>query len=224
MSQYPAGGSTSAPTTDTCTRSTRSPAGLLWRSSAQDRLGGLGAFYATPAVAYGRVYVANTDGKVYSYGATQRPDPVVVLHRRLRLLVAGGVEEPRLRRLARQAPVLLRRSDGACAVALPRERLGAGRADAVIDGLVYFSTATGRTYALDARTGKLRWFWRDGQYTPVASDGRRLYLVGYSRLYAMVPKCGFHSLRISRPWILAPLRATLETRRPHEQRSSHDDS
>jgi outer membrane protein assembly factor BamB len=36
---------------------------LLWRSSAQERLGGLGAFYATPAVAYGRVYVANTMGR-----------------------------------------------------------------------------------------------------------------------------------------------------------------
>jgi outer membrane protein assembly factor BamB len=51
---------------------------------------------------------------------------------------------------------------------------------------VYFSTATGRTYALDARTGKQRWIWRDGQYTAVAADRRRLYVVGYSKLYAMV--------------------------------------
>ena len=29
-----------------------------------------GTFYSTPAVAYGRVYIGSTDGKVYSFGAT----------------------------------------------------------------------------------------------------------------------------------------------------------
>ena len=28
-----------------------------------------GAFYATPAVAYGRVYMGNTDGRMYSFSA-----------------------------------------------------------------------------------------------------------------------------------------------------------
>jgi outer membrane protein assembly factor BamB len=58
----------------------------------------------------------------------------------------------------------------------------------IIDGVVYFSTATGRTHALNARTGKELWFWRDGQYTPVAADGTRVYIVGYHELYAMIPK------------------------------------
>jgi outer membrane protein assembly factor BamB len=56
----------------------------------------------------------------------------------------------------------------------------------VINELVYFSTITGRTYALDAATGKVRWTWPDGQYTAVVADRRRLYVVGYSKLYAMV--------------------------------------
>ena len=43
---------------------------LIWRASAQDRLGGRGTFYSTPAAAYGRVYIGSTDGKVYSFGAT----------------------------------------------------------------------------------------------------------------------------------------------------------
>jgi outer membrane protein assembly factor BamB len=160
---------------------------LLWRSSAQERLGGLGAFYATPAVAYGRVYVANTDGKVYSYGASSG---------RIRWSYSTGgyaYSSPavwRNRVYAGSHDKHLYCFDAATGRVLWRFLANGWipGAPTLIDGLVYFSTATGRTYALDARTGRLRWFWRDGQYTPVASDGRRLYLVGYSRLYAMVPK------------------------------------
>ena len=36
----------------------------------QPRFGSTGNFYATPALAYGRVYVGATDGKVYSFGAS----------------------------------------------------------------------------------------------------------------------------------------------------------
>ena len=43
---------------------------LIWRGSSQDRFGGRGTFYSTPAAAYGRVYIGSTDGKVYSFGAT----------------------------------------------------------------------------------------------------------------------------------------------------------
>src|SRR5439155_23283062 len=42
---------------------------LLWRASGQELLGSAGTFYATPALAYGRVYIGATDGKVYSFGA-----------------------------------------------------------------------------------------------------------------------------------------------------------
>ena len=51
----------------------------------------------------------------------------------------------------------------------------------------YFSTLAERTYALDARTGRLLWTFPDGKYSPVVSDGRRLYLIGYTRLYALEP-------------------------------------
>src|SRR5207237_6413709 len=43
---------------------------LVWRASGQARLYGGAQFYSTPAVAYGRVYIGSTDGKVYSFGAT----------------------------------------------------------------------------------------------------------------------------------------------------------
>ena len=47
-------------------------------------------------------------------------------------------------------------------------------------GIVYFSTLKRRTYALDARTGKLVWTFPDGKYSPVVADAERLYLVGYA--------------------------------------------
>ena len=56
----------------------------------------------------------------------------------------------------------------------------------MIDGIVYFSTFNERTYGLDARTGKLLWSFPDGKYSPVVADTKRLYLVGFGRMYGMV--------------------------------------
>ena len=42
---------------------------VAWRASGQPQLGSAGTFYSTPAVAYDRVYIGSTDGKVYSIGA-----------------------------------------------------------------------------------------------------------------------------------------------------------
>ena len=41
----------------------------MWKAKVQPRFGRSGTFYATPSVAYGRVYIGGTDGKVYSFGA-----------------------------------------------------------------------------------------------------------------------------------------------------------
>ena len=41
---------------------------LRWKSGAFSKFGKREYFYATPAVAYGRVYAPNTDGYVYSFG------------------------------------------------------------------------------------------------------------------------------------------------------------
>ena len=58
----------------------------------------------------------------------------------------------------------------------------------MIDGVVYFSTFEERTYALDARTGKLLWTFPDGKYAGVVADAERLYLVGHARVYGMVER------------------------------------
>lgn len=159
----------------------------LWRAAAQERLGGRGNFYSTPAVAYGRVYVGNTDGKVYSFGATSGE---------LRWSHSTGgfvYSSPavwKLRVYAGSHDRWLYCFDAATGEIKWRVRANGkiSGSPTVIAGLVYFSTVTGRTYALDALNGKIVWTWPDGQYTAVVADRRRLYVVGYSKLYAMVRK------------------------------------
>jgi hypothetical protein len=46
----------------------------------------------------------------------------------------------------------------------------------------------GRTYALDAGTGKLLWTFPDGKYTPAVAVHGRLFLIGYGVIYGMVPE------------------------------------
>jgi outer membrane protein assembly factor BamB len=72
-------------------------------------------------------------------------------------------------------------------------------APTVLRGLVYFSScgscssyesdpAARRTFAVDAARGKLVWRFPDGEYSPAVSDGVRLYLTGFTRLYGLVPR------------------------------------
>ena len=64
----------------------------------------------------------------------------------------------------------------------------------VIGNLVYFATLhgpkskNGRTYALDARTGRLVWSFPDGKYTPAVAAKGKLFLIGYGIVYGMVPR------------------------------------
>jgi outer membrane protein assembly factor BamB len=159
----------------------------IWRASAQPRLGPTGTFYATPAVAYGRVYIGSTDRKVYSYGATTG---------KLRWSYTTGgyvYSSPAVWRLR----VYIGSHDGNlyCFDAATGDVRWRFRANGptsgsptVIDGVVYFASLRNRTYGLNARTGKLLWQFPDGQYTPVVADSKKLYLVGHTRLFALVPK------------------------------------
>ena len=159
----------------------------LWRASAQARLGSTGTFYATPAAAYGRVYIGSTDRKVYSFGATSG---------KLRWSHSTGsyvYSSPAVWRLR----VYVGSYDGGlycfdAATGDVKWRFDAkgpiSGSPTVVNGIVYFSTLKTRTFALDARTGKLLWRFPDGQYTPVVADRKTLYLVGYSRLFALKPR------------------------------------
>jgi outer membrane protein assembly factor BamB len=158
----------------------------LWHASGQPRLGGSGTFYSTPAVAYDRVYIGSTDGKVYSFGAQTGKlrwsygtggyvyaSPAV-----WRELVLVGSYDHDFYALDAATGELRWRFHANGPIS--------GSAS-VVDGIVYFSTFADRTYGLDARTGRLLWTFPDGKYSPVVADAKRLYLVGWGRLYGLAP-------------------------------------
>ena len=160
---------------------------LLWKASSQERIGSRGTFYATPALAFGRVYIGATDGKVYSFGAESG---------KLRWSQSTGGYVYASAAIWRQSVLVGSYSgsffslDAATGAEQWRFRAaGPISGSAVVIGdVVYVATLARKTYALDAATGKLLWTFPDGQYGAAITDGTHLYLVGTTRLYAMVPR------------------------------------
>ena len=157
-----------------------------WESEAQGGVRGAGNFYATPAVAYGRVFIGNTDGKVYAFGASSGD-----------LIWSHGTEGYVYSSAAVwERTVYVGSYDGnlyALDAATGEERwsFDAGGpisgSPTVLAGVVYVSTLEQRTFAVDARSGKRLWDFRDGKYSPLVSDGERVYLTGYTRVYGLAP-------------------------------------
>jgi outer membrane protein assembly factor BamB len=161
---------------------------LVWRtSSARDLFGGHGTFYSGAAVAYSRIYLGSTDGKVYSFGERTG---------KLRWATTTGG-------FVYGSPAVwngsvyigsyshtfyaLNAATGAVEWTFHANGPISGSAT-VVDGLVYFATLKRRTYALDANTGKQVWTWNDGSFTPVVTDGSKLYVVGWGKVYAFSPR------------------------------------
>jgi outer membrane protein assembly factor BamB len=175
---------------------------MKWRARSFARFGRREYFYATPTVAYGRVFIGNTDGYVYAYGATSGH---LIWAQRAGTYVYTGAA-------VWQQKVYVGTWDGYlvaldAATGDTRWRFdspgGISGAPTVMGGLVYFSTLghidqgkhqrrveSGRhqTIAVDARTGRRAWTYRDGAYSPVVADQHRVYLVGRTRLYALTER------------------------------------
>ena len=69
----------------------------IWDSGSEGALLGSGTFYSTAAVMYGRVFLGNTDGRIYAYDAFTRPARLGGADRRLRVLLARDRQRPRSR-------------------------------------------------------------------------------------------------------------------------------
>ncbi len=166
---------------------------LVWQSgSLGPGLGASGQFYSTPAVAYGRVYAGNTDGRVYSYdsgdgelawsfstGGYVYSSPVVANTRHTAPTVYIGSFDGNVYAInAKDGSLRWERSAGGQVV---------GSLAAVGD-IVYVSEFTNKTTTgFMMRSGRRVWRYPKGTYTPVISDGRRLYLTGYSSITALQP-------------------------------------
>jgi outer membrane protein assembly factor BamB len=154
---------------------------LAWRTDPR------GTLYSTAAVAHGAAYVGSTDHRVYAFelgsgaqrwsfqtGAYVYSSPAV-----WRDLVLIGSYDGRL--------YAIDQTTGAARWSFDTGGPISGSI-VVLGGVVYVSTLRETTFALDAGTGKRLWSFPDGKYTPVVADNQRLYLIGYNRLFGMLPR------------------------------------
>jgi outer membrane protein assembly factor BamB len=147
-------------------------------------------FYSTPAVAFDRVYLGNTDGFVYSFGV--RNGSLAWRHQ-TGSYVYGS---PAVSDVAGSPTVYVGSYDGNFYALNARSgtqrwvhhaegRISGG--SVIIGDLVFYSTLSKTTTALGTSTGRVVWHTPRGAFNPVVSDTRRLYLVGYSSMFALVP-------------------------------------
>jgi outer membrane protein assembly factor BamB len=160
----------------------------IWQAeSERDWVGGHGQFYSTPSVAYSRVYLGSTDGHVYSFGEQTGK---LRWSYRTGGFVYGSPAVWRGRIFVGSYDHTFYALNAATGALLWRFHANgpiSGSAT-VVDGIVYFATLKRRTYGLDALTGKQVWTYPDGAFTPVVTDGQRLYVVGWGKVYAFSPR------------------------------------
>jgi outer membrane protein assembly factor BamB len=162
----------------------------LWKTGTSGGSFGLksGNFYATPAIAYGRVYLGNTDGFVYSFAASSgklawrhktggyvysSPAVSPVLGG---TVYAGSYDGKLYAFDARSGKVRWTHRSGG--------KISGG--PVVVGDLVFFSNLSRKsTGAVGAATGKLMWSIGRGAFNPMISDGTRIYLNGYATLYML---------------------------------------
>ncbi len=165
----------------------------LWRSSSEGALLGSGTFYSTAAVIYGRVYLGNTDGRVYAYDAGSG---------RLDWAVQTGAyvyASPAVTNAPGLGPtVYIGSYDGTFYALDARSGHVSWKFNAhgrisgsatIIGRTVYLANlADHNTYGLGISTGRLRFEMNTGAFDPVISDGKNIYLTGLTGLYGLAPR------------------------------------
>ncbi|HLM85986.1 MAG TPA: PQQ-binding-like beta-propeller repeat protein [Solirubrobacteraceae bacterium] len=165
----------------------------VWISGSGGALFGNGTFYSTAAVAYGRVFLGNTDGRVYAYDA-----------------FTGGLDwavqtgnyvyaSPAITNAPGLGPTVYVGSYSGTFFAInarsghvswkfnARGRISGSAT--IVGQLVYFADlAQHRTYGLGVSTGRKLFEMQTGAFDPVISDGTNVYLTGTTGLYALAPR------------------------------------
>jgi outer membrane protein assembly factor BamB len=167
---------------------------VKWRANTQG--GGFGyggGAYSTPAVAFGRVYLGGLDGRVYSFeektgdlawsqstGAEVYSSPAVADTPHAPPTVFIGSQDKHFYALdAKTGEVRWEHP-------MNGNILGSS---SVVDSTVYVSVIGPNigTYGYAVRRGQQVFYNDQGEYNPVISDGKRIYLTGTSTIRAFKP-------------------------------------
>lgn len=165
----------------------------VWRTNtSKEPPYGSGGFFSSPAVAFGRVYAARDDGTVFALDEkTGKVD--------WSFDTGGPVYgSPAVARVPGTPPTVYIGAENGRFFALdartgkPRWRYDVGGpvpgTATVIGHTVYTSSfKTRETTGLDAHSGKPVFRVKQAGYTPMVSDGKRLYLIGYYDLIGLEP-------------------------------------
>lgn len=164
----------------------------LWLAGSEGALFGSGTFYSTAAVAYGRVFLGNTDGRVYSYdastgaldwayqtGAYVYASPAVTDTPGLGPTIYLGSYDGRFYALGART--------GHVEWSYNASGKISGSATILGDVVYFADLGTRTTYGLGISTGHVVFRMDTGSFDPVISDGQRVYLTGYTGLYDLIP-------------------------------------
>lgn len=166
---------------------------LMWRRvSPGTRVSGAGRFYGGPAVAYGRVYIGNINGRIIALDADTGEvawvrvvdDYVYASPAVANRLIYVGSYDHRLYALDAVTGRIRWSFDAG-------ERISGSAS--VIGDVVYTSTlartpSEGRTFMLDARTGRRLATFPDGRYSPAVAVEGLLVLTGVRTVYGLRPR------------------------------------
>ena len=168
----------------------------LWRTNTSKVPPyGRGGFFSSPAIGFGNVYAARDDGTVFAFdeksgkvvwsfdtGGPVYGSPAIAEVPSTPATVYIGAENGRFYALDAKT-------------GKPRWRYEVGGpvpgTATVVGRTVYTSSfKTNRTIGIDAVTRKKVFEMKQAGYTPIVSDGRRLYLIGYYVLVGLEPATG----------------------------------
>jgi outer membrane protein assembly factor BamB len=177
-----------------CMNAVNSHSGKIkWQSSSQGlSLGRTGEFYSTPALAFGRVYTGNNDGRVYSF---EQKDGVLAWSHSTGSYVYSG---PTVADTPNSGPTVYIGSIDGNIYALDAKTGDTrwshsaggpviGSLSAVGDTVYVASFSPKQTNGFAMKDGHKVFSYGTGAYTPVISDGHRIYLTGYSSITALQP-------------------------------------
>ncbi|HEV3048647.1 MAG TPA: PQQ-binding-like beta-propeller repeat protein [Solirubrobacteraceae bacterium] len=165
----------------------------IWVSASEGALLGSGTFYSTAAVVYGRVYLGNTDGRVYAYDAATG---------RLDWAVQTGdyvYASPAVTNAPGLGPTVYLGSYNGTFYALNAR---SGKVDwrfdahgrisgsATILGRIVYLADLGRhrIFGLGISTGRVLFEKATGAFDPAISDGTDVFLTGDTGLYGLAPE------------------------------------